>query len=384
MLKWIQDAYHAEVITLTMDLGQQNDDLIAIQKKALKFGAKKAIVLDVKDEFAEEYIASGIKANASYQGEYHLSTPIGRAITAAKAIQVAKLEGADAVAHGYTGKGNDQVRLEGYMLALNPDIKIIAPVREWNMDRNEEIKYAQKFSIPVPASLDFPYSVDDNMWGMTWEGGEVEDPKNIPLIENFLTTYTLAKNAPDKEEFIKIAFEHGIPVALNGKTMNLTNLITTLNTIAGKHGVGVVHMYEDRLIGLKDRGVYELPAAHVIISAHKALELYVSTRELNELKNQMDIKWAYLCYGAKWFDPAMSAINAFNDWVNQKVSGVVTVKLYKGMATVVAMTSPYAMHHASFTTSGGYKYNVNASAGFIEVYSLQMKLANQISQEMNT
>ena len=162
--------------------------------------------MDVKDEFAQKYISLGIKANACYQGEYHLSTPIGRAITAAKAVEVAKQVGADAIAHGCTGKGNDQVRLEGYMLALNPDIKIIAPVREWDMDRNEEIKYAMKYKIPIPASLDFPYSVDDNMWGMTWEGGEIEDPQFIPKVEKFLTTYTLAKNAPDTEEFINISF----------------------------------------------------------------------------------------------------------------------------------------------------------------------------------
>ncbi len=377
MLKWIIDEYHADVVTLTMDLGQQGDDLSAIQKKALKFGAKKAIVLDVKDEFARKYISLGIKANASYQGEYHLSTPIGRAITAAKAIEIAATVGADAIAHGCTGKGNDQVRFEGYMLTLNPDIKIIAPVREWNMDRNEEIAYAEKYGIPVPASVDFPYSVDDNMWGMTWEGGEIEDPQYIPKVEKFLTTYTLAKNAPDKEEFITLSFTKGIPTQLNGKKMKLAALITALNGIAGSHGVGVVHLVEDRLIGLKDRGVYELPAGHVIISAHKALEQYVSTRESNELKNQMDIKWAYLCYGAKWFDPVMDAINSFNAAVNEKVTGVVTIKLYKGMATIVAMTSPFAMHHASFTTNGGYSYNVNASAGFIEVYSLQMKLAHQ-------
>jgi argininosuccinate synthase len=378
MLKWIQDTYKAKVVTLTMDLGQQADDLKAIQKKALTFGAYKAIVMDVKDEFADVYIAAGIKANASYQGSYHLSTPIGRAILAAKAVEVAKAVGADTVAHGCTGKGNDQVRLEGYMLALNPDIKIIAPVREWNMDRNEEIRYAQKHGIPIPASLDFPYSVDDNMWGMTWEGGEIENPKNIPLVENFLTTYTLATKAPEKAQYIKLSFKHGVPVSLNGKKMRLSRLITALNAVAGAHGVGVVHMYEDRLVGLKDRGVYELPAAHVIIESHKALEQYVSTRELNELKTQMDVKWGYLCYGAKWFDPVMGAINSFNDWVNQKVTGEVTVKLYKGQATVVAMTSPHAMHHASFTTTGGYNYNVNASAGFIEVYSLQMKLANQV------
>lgn len=382
MLKWIADTYKASVVTLTMDLGQQHDDLVEIQKKALKLGAKQAIVADVKDEFAQGYIAKGIKANASYQGDYHLSTPIGRAITAAKAIEYAKKLGADAVAHGCTGKGNDQVRLEGYMLTLNPKIKVVAPVREWNMDRNEEIKYAKKYGIPVPATLDFPYSVDDNMWGMTWEGGEIEEPNLISPIEKFLTTYTLAKNAPDEKELLTVEFESGIPVAINGEKMKLAHLITTLNQIAGKHGVGVVHMFEDRLVGVKNGGVYELPAAHVIIKAHKALEQYVGTRELNELKSQLDIKWAYLCYGAKWFDPAMSAINAFNDWVNQKVTGTVTVKLYKGKADVVAMTSPWGLDHTSFTNHGGTAFNVNASAGFIEIYSLQMKLAHQMEKKL--
>lgn len=380
MIKWIQDQYKANVMTLTMDLGQQHDDLKAIQKKALKLGAKKAIIADVKDEFADAYIAQGIKANASYQGDYHLSTPIGRAITAAKGIEYAKKVGADTVAHGCTGKGNDQVRLEGYMLSLDPNIKIIAPVREWAMDRNEEIKYAAKHGIPVPASLDFPYSVDDNMWGMTWEGGEIEEPGIISPIEKFLTTYTLAKNGPSTEEMVTLKFEQGIPVALNGKTMKLSALIAALNQIAGVHGVGVVHMFEDRLVGVKNGGVYELPAAHVIIKAHKALEQYVCTRELNELKSVLDIKWAYLCYGAKWFDPAMEAINAFNDWVNQKVTGTVQIKLFKGKADVVTFVSTFGLDHTSFTSHGGTPFNVNASAGFTEIYSLQMKLANQIAK----
>jgi len=378
ILKWLQETYHADVVTLTMDLGQQHDDLEAVKQKALKFGAIDAMVEDVKDEFADLYIAKGIKANASYQGDYHLSTPIGRAITAAKAVEVAKKVGADAIAHGATGKGNDQVRLEGYMLTLNPEIKVIAPVREWKMDRNEEIAYAKAQGIPVPVKIDFPYSVDDNMWGMTWEGGDIENPEVISPIEKFLTTYTLPNNAPDKEEFVKLTFKHGIPVALNGEEMKLSILINTLNQIAGAHGVGIVHLVEDRLIGLKNGGVYELPAAHVIICAHKALEQYVSTRELNELKAQMDIKWGYLCYGAKWFDPVMKAINTFNDDVNQKVTGEVTVKLFKGKADMVAMKSPYALAHTSFNNGEGYPFNVNASAGFIEVYTLQMKLANQL------
>lgn len=379
MLKWIQDNYKCQVVTLTADLGQQHDDLEAIKQKALKFGAVEAIVLDLKDEFANEYLAKGIKANASYQGDYHLSTPMGRAVLGKNAVKIAKKYGCDAIAHGCTGKGNDQVRIEGYILTHDPKMKIIAPVREWAMDRQEEIKYAQKNGIPVPASIDFPYSVDDNMWGMTWEGGEIEEPHLIAPIEKFLTTYTLAKDAPNQEDFIKLSFDKGIPVALNGEKLSLAKLIIKLNKFAGKHGVGVVHMFEDRLVGVKNGGVYELPAAHVIITAHKALEKYVSTRNLNELKEMMDTKWAYLCYGALWFDPAMKAINAFNDFINEKVTGEVTVKLYKGKADVVAMTSPNGLDHTSFSL-GGYPFNVNASAGFIEIYSLQMKLANQVKE----
>ena len=378
MLKWIQDQYKAKVITLTLDLGQQHDDLKAIKQKALKLGAVKAIILDVKEEFADEYLAKGIKANASYQGEYHLSTPMGRAILGKKAVEIAKKVGADSIAHGCTGKGNDQVRIEGYILTHEPKMKIIAPVREWNMDRNEEIKYAKKHNIPVPASIDFPYSVDDNMWGMTWEGGEIEEPDLVAPIDKFLTTYTLAKNAPDKEELVKLTFQKGIPVALNEEKLSLATLIVKLNKLAGKHGVGVVYMFEDRLVGLKNGGIYELPAGHVIIEAHRSLEKYVSTRQLNELKATLDIKWGYLCYGALWYDPVMQAINTFNDYVNEKATGEVTVKLFKGKVDVVAMKSSNGLDHTSFNVGEGYGFNVNASAGFIEIYTLQMKLANQM------
>ena len=376
MLKWLQDKYHVQVVTLTVDIGQQGDDLKAIEQKALRFGAVKALVVDAKEEFASSYLAKGIKANASYQGDYHLSTPMGRPLLAKWAVKIAEQEGAQAIAHGCTGKGNDQVRIEGSALCLNQNIKIIAPVREWDMDRNEEIAYAKKHKIPVPADVDFPYSVDDNMWGMTWEGGEIEDPALIPPVAKFLTTYTLAEKAPDEPEYVKLTFKQGLPVGLNGQKMSLAKLIMALNLLAGKHGVGVVHLVEDRLVGVKNGGVYELPAAHVIITAHKALEQYVCTRELNELKQTLDLKWAYLCYGAKWFDPVMGAMNAFNDWVNQKVNGVVTMKLYKGKAEMAAMESPNALGHVSFSR-GGVAFNVNASPGFIEIYTQQMKLWNQ-------
>lgn len=377
MLKWILDHYKVEVITLTLDLGQQHDDLKVIQNKALSFGAAKAITLDVKNEFAEEYLSKGILANARYQGDYHLSTPIGRAVIAKKAVEMAKKTGADCIAHGCTGKGNDQVRLEGYILTHEPQIKIIAPVREWNMDREEEIMYAQKHGIPVPASIDFPYSVDDNMWGMTWEGGEIEEPEQIPQFEKFLKTYTLPEKAPDKPELVNLSFKKGIPHAINGQEMILSQLIIALNHIAGNHGVGIVSMFEDRLVGLKNGGVYELPAAHVIIEAHKAMEKYVNTRVLNEIKEIMDIKWGYLCYGAMWLDPAMQAINVFNEKVNEKVTGEVIVKLFKGKVDILAMKSPYGLPQTSFNNSEGYAFNVNASAGFTEIYTLQMKLANQ-------
>lgn len=377
MLKWIKDQYDVPVIALTFDIGQQKDDLEAVKAKALKLGAVEAIVMDIKDRFAEEFIAKGIKANASYQGDYHLSTPMGRAVCSKAAVEVAHEMKANCIAHGCTGKGNDQVRFEGYILTQDPDMKIIAPVREWMFDRNDEIEYAITHGIQVPTRKDFPYSVDDNMWGMTWEGGEVEFPNVISPIENFLTTYTLGSNAPDKAELVRVEFKAGIPVGVNGKHMKLADCIIKLNAIGGKHGVGVTHMFEDRLVGLKNGGVYEQPGAHIIIEAHKALEKYVSTRKLNELKAQLDIQWGYLCYGALWYDPIMDAINAFNDKVNEIVEGVITVKLYKGSVTVVAMESPYGLSHTSFNNNEGYDFNVNASAGFTEIYSLQMKLANQ-------
>lgn len=381
MLKWIQDQYKVKVIALTLDIGQQKDDLEEIRKKALKFGAIRAITLDIKEEFADEYLAKGIKANASYQGNYHLSTPMGRAICAKKAVEVAKKMGVDCIAHGCTGKGNDQVRFDSYILTFDPKMKILAPVREWDMDRTEEIKYAKKHGIPTPATVDSPYSDDDNMWGMTWEGGEIEEPDVISPVEKFLTTYTLAENAPDKEELIKLTFKEGIPTSLNGEKLTLAKLIVKLNILAGKHGVGVTHMFEDRLVGVKNGGVYEQPAACVIVEAHKALEKYVSTRNLNAIKAELDVKWGYLCYGALWFDPSMEAINALNDFVNKNVTGEVTVRLYKGSTTVVAMKSPFGLDHISFGKSGGTPFNVNASAGFIEIYSLQMKLANQIKKK---
>ncbi len=376
MLKWIQDEYSAEVIALTIDIGQQADDLEAIRKKALKLGAKAALVVDAKNEFAYHYLAWGIKANASYQGDYHMSTPMGRPLLAKLAVDVAREYGADTIAHGSTGKGNDQVRIEGSILTLAPEMKIIAPVREWSLGRDEELKYAKKHNIPVKQTVDSPYSYDDNMWGVTGESGEIEDPALIPPLEKILQVCTLPEKAPNKSELVKIEFVKGLPVAVDGKHMQLPALIEHLNHRGAKHGVGITHHIEDRLVGLKVRGLYEAPAAEIIIQAHRNLEKYVSTRLENEFKTIVDQKWAYLCYGALWYEPLMYDLQAFIDQINRKVTGETTVRLYKGRAEVVALETPNALYQQKLATfMKDMTFNQNASAGFTEIYSLQMRLS---------
>lgn len=377
MVKWIQEQYKAEVIALTVDIGQQTDDLEEIRKKALKLGAVKAVVVDARDEFAYEYIAKGIKANAMYQGRYYLSTPLGRPLLAKWAVKIAAQEGADAIAHGATGKGNDQVRIEGSALALNPDIKVIAPVREWGMGRDEQLEYCRKHNIPVKQTKEKPYSYDDNMWGVTGEGGEIENPALIPPLENILQVCVTPEKAKNTPELIAIEFEKGLPVAVDGKQMSLPKIIDLLNQRGAKHAIGITHLLEDRIIGLKVRGLYEAPAAETIITAHKALERYTSTRLENEFKSIVDEKWAYLCYGALWYEPLMDDLNAYEDKVNDKITGTVTVKLFKGHIEAVAVETPNTVFDeklATFMEDGNF-FNQNSSAGFIEHYTLQMKLA---------
>ena len=378
MIKWIQDEYKAEVIALTIDIGQQAEDLDEIKAKALKLGAIKAVVIDAKDEFANEYIAKGIKANAQYQGRYYLSTPLGRPLLAKWAVKIAAQEGADAIAHGATGKGNDQIRMEGSALALNPDIKILAPVREWGMGRDEQIEYCKTHGIPVKQTKEKPYSYDDNMWGVTGEGGEIEDPSLIPPLDKILQISTPPDQTPNKPEYIQIEFEKGLPIALDDKQMKLANIITTLNDRGAKHAVGIGHVLEDRVIGLKVRGIYEAPAAETIINAHKALERYTSTMRSNKFKDIADQEWSYLCYGALWFEPLMTELNAFEDKANEKVTGTVTMKLFKGQAEAVAVETPNTVFDEKLATfMKDDHFNQNASAGFIEHYTLQMKLAQR-------
>ncbi len=376
MLKWIADNYDCEIITLTVDLGQTADELDAIKQKAINLGAKKAIVYDAKDEFADILLSEAIKANADYQGGYHLGCPLGRVMISKVAVKIAEQEDCEVIAHGCTGKGNDQVRFESYITTLNPELKIIAPVREWSMGRSEQIEYAKANGIPIKQTQESPYSYDENMWANTGEGGEIENPKLIPKYENILQWCNTAEKSPDKPEIIEIEFVQGVPVAFNGKKSKLSDLIYAANNVGAKHGVGVTTLVEDRLVGLKVRGVYENPGAAILISAHKKLEMLVSTRKENEMKAMIDHKWAYMTYAAAWYDPVMYHIHAFINSQNKKVTGKVKVKLYKGKIEVVSLSSPYSLFKESLATfNRSADFNQNASAGFIEIHNLAQKTA---------
>lgn len=381
MLKWIQEEYDCEVYALTIDLGQTADNLKEIKEKALKLGAQQAIVYDAKQQFANEILSLAIKANADYQGGYALGCPLGRVMISQIAVKIAKDLGCQVIAHGATGKGNDQVRFDSYITTLDSSIKVIAPVREWGMGRDEEIEYAKKHNIPVKQTIDSPYSYDENMWANTGEGGEIEDPKLIPPLENILQWCSTPESAPDSPEYIKVEFDKGLPISFNSKKLDLYTIIKSLNQIGAKHAIGFTHLIEDRLVGLKVRGIYENPAARILIDAHYNLEKLVSTIEENYFKNLIDQKWAYLTYSAKWFEPLMTHLNAYIESQNSKVTGIVTVKLYKGTATIVAIESPNSLFDKDLSTfNKNSAFNQNASAGFIEVYSLAMKTAYNLSK----
>ncbi len=378
MLKWIKEQYECEVIALTIDLGQTVDDMTAIREKAIHLGAREAIVHDARQEFAELCLEA-VKANADYQGGYALGCPLGRVMIAQVAINVAAKYHCEVVAHGCTGKGNDQVRFEGYLTTLNPQIKTIAPVREWAMGREEEIEYAEKHGIPVTQKKASPYSYDENMWSNTAEGGEIENPSLIPPLEKILKWCQTPQQAPNEASLVQIEFSEGRPITLDGQAMPTDALIAKLNRLGGLHGVGYFHLIEDRIVGLKVRGIYENPAATILIRAHKQLEQLVSTREENEMKTLIDQKWAYLCYGAKYFEPVMDNLRAYINRQNEKVSGRVTVRLYKGNCEVVALDSPKSLFDenlATFNTSADF--NQNAAAGFIELWNLPQKTAYQL------
>lgn len=382
LLKWIGDHYNADVIAVTIDIGQ-GDDYNQVKNKALKLGAKKAYVVDAKEEFSNEYISKAIKANADYQGGYHLFCPLGRAIISKIAVDIAHKEGAQVIAHGCTGKGNDQIRFEGYITSLDPSLKTIAPIREWSMGRCEQIEYAKKNNIPIGQSYDKIYSYDENLWGDSAEGGEIETLDQIPNLDNILINCNTPEKAPNEASVIELEFENGLPVAINGTKMPLYNLIQTVGLAGKEHAVGITHLIEDRVVGLKVRGVYEEPAAEILIQAHKNLEKLVSTMDENEFKTMIDQKWAYQTYSAKWYTPLMQHLNAYIDSVQKKVTGKVKVKLYKGSCSVVAATSPYSLFNEDMATfMKNDLFNQNASAGFIELWNLPQKTSYNLTKDI--
>ncbi|MBS3815621.1 MAG: argininosuccinate synthase, partial [Hadesarchaea archaeon] len=340
-IKLLQDEYDAEVITVAGNVGQDPEKLEKIKEKAKSLGAIKHYNFDLTEEFVNKYIFKSIKANGLYEG-YPLSTALARYPIAAKLVEIAQKEGAEAVAHGCTGKGNDQFRFDTTVSLKDPDLEIIAPVREMNLDRNWEIKYAKKNDIPVPVDIDNPYSIDENIWGRSIEGGDLEDPKTVPPEEIYSLTQSPSE-APEAE-IIEIEFEEGIPISLNGEEKDGITLIKELNQIAGKHGVGRIDIIEDRTLGLKSRENYEAPAAAVILEAHKALESLVLTRGELKFKESVDSLWSDLVYRGLWFDPLREDLDAFIDKTQKRVTGKVKIKLDHGNATTVSRESPLSLH----------------------------------------
>ncbi|MBX5469116.1 MAG: argininosuccinate synthase [Thermoleophilaceae bacterium] len=377
MLKWIQDEYQAEVVALTVNLGQPGEEFEVVRGKALQLGALDCHVVDAREEFAEDYVLPAIKANALYGGGYPLFTALGRPLIAKLAVEYARRSGCDTIAHGCTGKGNDQVRIEASVAALAPELKIIAPVRGWQMGREEEIAYAREHGIPVKGGTETPpYSIDDNLWGRSSEGGAIEDIEEPPR-EDVFTLVTRPEDAPDEPQLVEIEFERGRPVAIDGERLGLVELLERAGEIGARHGVGIVDHIEDRIVGLKVRDLYEVPAADIVLTAHKELEKLVGTIHQNQFKPQLDSQWAFLVYAGLWHEPLLSDLNAYMDAVNEQVTGAITLKLYKGKVTPVARRSPNALYDprlAGFGESGGL-FSQQASPGFIELWSLQSRMA---------
>lgn len=378
ILKWIQENYDSEVSTLTVDLGQQEAHLDQVREKALSLGAQNAFVDDLKEEFAGEFISRAIKANALYQGQYPLSTAIGRPLMSQAAVNYAQKRGFDAIAHGSTGKGNDQVRFEASINALAPEIEVLAPVRTMQMNRDEEIAYAEENEIQIPVDINSPYSIDENLWGRSIECGVLEDPSSEPPEEVYQLTEPISQT-PDEPSYVELVFEDGLPVKMNGKSQDLVDLILSLNQLAGSHGVGQIDMVEDRVVGLKSREVYECPAAVAIITAHKDLEKYCSTIHENGFKPLVDQRWSEMAYKGLMFDPLVDELDAYLDAVNRKVEGTVRLKFFKGQAKVVGRESKNAIYSKSLATyDQGSTFDQTSSEGFIDIWGLPTRVANSI------
>jgi argininosuccinate synthase len=379
MIKWLQEKYAAEVITVTVNVGQP-ENLAEAEEKAHNLGVSAHYSIDAKDEFAKDYVFPAIKANALYEGKYPISTTLSRPLIVKKMVEIAEKEGATALAHGCTGKGNDQVRFDISIGALAPDLKIIAPVREWSMTRAEEIEYAKANGIPVSTAAK-KYSIDQSIWGRSIECGILEDASQEPPEDAYEWTVSPEK-APNTPEYVTITFEAGVPVALNKKALAPLALIEALNETAGKHGVGRIDHIEDRMIGIKSREIYECPAATVLIEAHKDLEKMVLTRHEVLFKQQIDAQWTFLAYAGLWLDPLREDLDAFINKSQENVEGEVRVKLYKGNAQIVGRSSPMSLYDQNLVN-----YNIKTgfnqaySKGFIELWGLQTRMSNVLKRK---
>ncbi|MBR7795015.1 MAG: argininosuccinate synthase [Bacillota bacterium] len=372
-IKWLQDKYNYDVIAVALDVGE-GKDLEFVKNKALQVGAIKSYVIDAKALFANEFVLPALQANLLYEGKYPLISALSRPLIAKILVNIAKEEGAVAVAHGCTGKGNDQVRFDVAFTALQPDLKIVAPVREWAMSREEEIEYAKKHNIPIPIDLDNPFSIDQNLWGRSNECGILEDPWAEAPEEAFdLTTNPV--EAPNDPEIVQITFEQGKPVSLDGNSMPLEELIVTLNRVAGKHGVGRIDHVENRLVGIKSREIYEAPGALTLIAAHQELEALTLPREVAQFKPLMEQKLAQTVYDGLWYSPLTDALKAFIEETQNDVSGTVKVKLYKGHAQVVGRESQQSLYDFDLATYNAQDaFDHEAALGFIKLWGLPTKV----------
>jgi argininosuccinate synthase len=378
-IKWLQERGY-DVIACCLDLGE-GKDLDFVKEKALKVGAIKSYVIDVKEEFANEYALIALQAHALYEGKYPLVSALSRPLIAKKLVEIAELEGAVAVAHGCTGKGNDQVRFEVSIKALNPNLDVIAPVREWSWSREEEIEYAKKHGIPIPVDLDSPFSIDQNLWGRSNECGILEDPWAAPPEEAYELTAAL-ENTPDVPEIIEIGFEQGVPTTLNGQSYSLAQLILKLNALAGKHGVGRIDHVENRLVGIKSREVYECPGAMTLIKAHKELEDLTLVKEVAHFKPIIEQKLAEVIYNGLWFSPIKDALVAFLKETQKNVTGVVRVKLFKGHAIIEGRKSEFSLYDEKLATyTAEDQFDHQAAVGFISLYGLPTKVYSIVNNQ---
>jgi len=378
---WIAENYDVDVISVAIDVGEQRD-YEAIRLKGEQIGAVESIVVDAVDEFAEDRIRPALAANLMYEGRYPAFTALARPLLAAHQVRIAKEKGAKYLAHGCTGKGNDQVRFEVTYQALAPEMECIAPAREWNMTRDEQIEYCKERGIPVPVDKEKPYSVDTNLWGRSIECGIIENP-SLEGPDNAWEWTVNPLDAPDQPTYVKITFDKGAPVTLDGEQMSTAELVGKLNEIGGANGVGRIDMMENRLVGIKSRELYEAPAATVLLAAHKDLESLTLDRETSHFKPYLELRYAELVYYGLWFTPLREAIDAFMAETQKAVNGEVTMKLYKGSAQPVARTSPNSLYDFSLASYGEEdSFDASKAKGFIDLWALPARVTNAVSRQM--